>query len=340
MSITYTTGNILESETEAIVNTVNCEGYMGKGLAYQFKLRFPENNKDYMKACRSGNLCIGKMHYFKENNKIIINFPTKNKWRENSKIEYIDVGLDSLIELIKTLNIKSISIPPLGSGNGGLNWEEVKNLITKKFYELDSNIYIKIYEPSKNYKVTSIQEPKLSTSALILMKLKQNLNKFTKIRLQKSAYFMNILSGDTYFKFKKEKYGPYDNSISIISKNIKEYQKYHNIENVDEVYCMLYSKIVSEDVEKKLKKYDEYIKKSCDYINCIKTEKEVECVATIVFILKEKGSLNENQIIENFKLWSEDKANRFSETEILNGVENLYNHNIIQKDLIGFRVNS
>ena len=170
MSITYTTGNILESETEAIVNTVNCEGYMGKGLAYQFKLRFPENNKDYMKACRSGNLCIGKMHYFKENNKIIINFPTKNKWRENSKIEYIDVGLDSLIELIKTLNIKSISIPPLGSGNGGLNWEEVKNLITKKFYELDSNIYIKIYEPSKNYKVTSIQEPKLSTSALILMK--------------------------------------------------------------------------------------------------------------------------------------------------------------------------
>ena len=151
---------------------------------------------------------------------------------------------------------------------------------------------------------------------------------------------MNILSGDTYFKFKKEKYGPYDNSISIISKNIKEYQKYHNIENVDEVYCMLYSKIVSEDVEKKLKKYDEYIKKSCDYINCIKTEKEVECVATIVFILKEKGSLNENQIIENFKLWSEDKANRFSETEILNGVENLYNHNIIQKDLIGFRVNS
>ena len=82
MSIHYVTGNLLEANVEALVNTVNCEGYMGKGLAYQFKLSYPENNKDYIKACKNGNLKIGKVHYFKENDKILRNFPTKDKWRQ------------------------------------------------------------------------------------------------------------------------------------------------------------------------------------------------------------------------------------------------------------------
>ena len=118
----YTTGDLLKSSAEALVNTVNCEGYMGKGIAYQFKMQYPENNKDYVKACKSGELTVGKLHYFKEKGKIIVNFPTKNKWRANSKIEYINDGLDELIKLIHQLNIKSIAIPPLGSGNGGLIW--------------------------------------------------------------------------------------------------------------------------------------------------------------------------------------------------------------------------
>ena len=86
----YKTGDLLKNEAEALVNTVNCEGYMGKGIAYQFKLQFPDNNKDYIKACKNGKLQPGKLHFYKEHEKIIINFPTKNKWREKSKIEYIE----------------------------------------------------------------------------------------------------------------------------------------------------------------------------------------------------------------------------------------------------------
>ena len=82
--IIYTTGDLLKSSAETLVNTVNCEGYMGKGIAYQFKLKFPENNKDYVKACKTGELQIGKLHYYKEDGKIIVNFPTKNKWRAKS----------------------------------------------------------------------------------------------------------------------------------------------------------------------------------------------------------------------------------------------------------------
>lgn len=339
MSIVLTTGNLLESTTEAIVNTVNCEGYMGKGLAYQFKLNFPENNKDYIKACKDGRLYIGKVHYFLENNKIIINFPTKDKWRQKSKMDYIEKGLDSLIEVIERLNIKSISIPPLGSGNGGLVWCEVKELILKKLSKFDNSVKILIYEPSKNYTANPVVEPKLTTAALILMKFKQNLNKFTKIRLQKSAYFMTLLTKDNYFKFKEYKFGPYSNSIDIISKNIKEYQKYHNINNIDIIYNILYNKITSDDVNSKLEKYDKYIKQACNYINTLKTDKEVECVSTIAFIIQKNSSLNEDEIIKNFKLWSKDKSDRFSEEEILQGIFNLYKNNIIQKDLIGFTLN-
>ena len=125
----FTVGDILESSTECLVNTVNCEGYMGKGIAYQFKLRFPENNKDYIKACRNTSLKIGTVHYFWEKGKLIINFPTKDKWRQKSKIDYIHQGLVELVKLVQSLNIKSIAIPPLGCGNGGLNWSEIKPII-------------------------------------------------------------------------------------------------------------------------------------------------------------------------------------------------------------------
>ena len=87
--LTYTTGDLLKSDAKALVNTVNCEGYMGKGIAYQFKLQFPENNISYINACKNGNLKIGTLHYYKEKEKLIINFPTKNKWREKSRMEYI-----------------------------------------------------------------------------------------------------------------------------------------------------------------------------------------------------------------------------------------------------------
>lgn len=151
--IKFIYGNLLNSYADCLVNAVNCEGCMGKGIAYQFKLRYPNNNKDYIKACRNNLLTVGKLHYFFEGGKIIINFPTKDKWRKKSKMEYISNGLDSLICLLPKLKIKSIAIPPLGCGNGGLNWFDVKPLIIEKLAPIENKYDILIYVPlDKNIK--------------------------------------------------------------------------------------------------------------------------------------------------------------------------------------------
>lgn len=190
MLIKYTTGDMFQSGAECLVNTVNCEGYMGKGIAYQFKLKFPENNKAYIKACKDKTLHVGTIHTFVENGITIVNFPTKDKWRENSKISYIETALDVLVERLPKLNVKSVAIPPLGCGNGGLDWQTVKELIQKKLKPIADDFTVLIYEPQRNYVQKAATAPKLTAASLVLMKLKMGLKRCTKLRLQKAAYFM------------------------------------------------------------------------------------------------------------------------------------------------------
>ncbi len=154
--IQYKIGNLLNSEAEALVNTVNTVGVMGKGIALQFKNMFPNNYKLYVNACKSKELKIGKLLVTEEETllsgkKIIINFPTKTNWRLPSEYQYIEAGLVELVKVIEEKNIKSIAIPPLGSGHGGLDWNRVKQLLEKYLTDVDCDIYI--YEPS-----TDVQE--------------------------------------------------------------------------------------------------------------------------------------------------------------------------------------
>jgi O-acetyl-ADP-ribose deacetylase (regulator of RNase III) len=129
--IQFLKGNLLDSKAKALVNTVNTVGVMGKGIALQFKEAFPINNKKYIEACKEGLLFPGKLLAVKDHNallgeKLIINFPTKKHWRHPSKYEYIEEGLKALVTLIKEQHISSIAIPPLGCGNGGLDWAMVR----------------------------------------------------------------------------------------------------------------------------------------------------------------------------------------------------------------------
>lgn len=144
--IVFINGDILKTKADAIVNPVNCEGVMGKGLAYQIKIKYPKTYEAYSLACKQGELQTGKIHSFFENDKLIINFPTKDKWRAKSKIEYITSSLPLLVDLIIKSNIKSIAIPPLGCGLGGLNWKCVKPLLLQYFEEISTSVEIYIYE--------------------------------------------------------------------------------------------------------------------------------------------------------------------------------------------------
>ena len=133
--IRFKSGDILAEDAEALVNTVNCVGVMGRGIALQFKKAFPENFRVYAAACRRGEVQPGRMFVFETgaltNPRYIINFPTKRHWRGNSRIEDIRAGLKDLATVIRDRDIRSIAVPPLGSGLGGLEWSDVRPRIEK-----------------------------------------------------------------------------------------------------------------------------------------------------------------------------------------------------------------
>ncbi|CAG1014484.1 hypothetical protein ANAEL_04991 [Anaerolineales bacterium] len=144
-------GDLLRADAEAIVNTVNCVGVMGRGLALQFRKQFPENYEEYRKVCSKGGLRPGMMliHDLNRlmNPRYIVNFPTKRHWREPSRIEDIESGLRSLTAEVKKHGIRSIAIPPLGCGLGGLDWKIVRTMIENAFLELPE-VEVYLFEPS------------------------------------------------------------------------------------------------------------------------------------------------------------------------------------------------
>lgn len=334
----FITGDILDSEAYCLVNTVNCQGYMGKGIAYQFKLKYPENNRDYEKACKTGSLKIGTLHHFREGDKLIVNFPTKVNWRAKSKIDYIHAGLGELVRLVQDLNIESIAIPPLGCGNGGLNWNDVKPVIVEYFKAIIDHVDVVIYEPSNYYRPNSIKQPsKLTTAHLVLMLFKAKLSRFSKLRLHKSAYFLNIFMGDNYFRFEKHKYGPYAHSIDVLIKDIRQFQTYYKL-STDDAFTLAKTSLISHSVEKKLQSLSKHIDQASDFINSIPTDKELELLSSICILAQESTNTDEDQLIQGIKDWSEEKSKKFTDQEIKSGIDLLTEKGILVKDLLGYTI--
>ncbi len=320
--IEYTTGDILQTKAQALVNTVNCEGYMGKGIAYQFKLEFPENYKIYQLACLRKEFRPGNIIIHEERNKIIVNFPTKDEWRKKSEYKYIETGLDKLVEKIFECNITSIAIPPLGCGNGGLEWSRVKNLIISKL-EMLKNLDVYLYEPSKYYISKPKIAPKLSLSHCVLMEIKRKLEKFSKLRLQKTAYLINILNGNDYFVFDAHKYGPYSHSIDVLSTNIKEFQNYHNLSTFDSL-ALAQKTLISNDFNRNLEKFRVLIDKAALIVNEIDSDEYLELFTSIVFLIKKLKNPTYKKLICELNSWSTRKekiAERFKIDECLLDIE-------------------
>ncbi len=220
--ITYTKGNLLQANVEALVNTVNTVGVMGKGIALQFKETFSENYKLYKRAAENKELEIGKVFVTSTGRldgiKWIINFPTKKHWRYPSKLSYIIDGLDDMIDVVKEKEIKSVALPPLGCGNGGLEWSEVKPILESKLSKLPEVKFL-VFEPSNiAYDIQATSQRKevnlTPTRAMILylMKSYSQLDySLTVLETQKLVYFLNRL-GDPEtrrIEFTKYTYGPY-----------------------------------------------------------------------------------------------------------------------------------
>ncbi|KMJ44072.1 macro domain-containing protein [Xenorhabdus khoisanae] len=226
--IHYSTGNLLDADVEALVNTVNTVGVMGKGIALMFKERFPLNMALYAKACKSGEVNTGKIFVTETGELVspqwIVNFPTKQHWRFPSKMEWIVQGLNDLKKWIIENNVKSIAIPPLGAGNGGLSWMDVKPKIESALSSLDDvNIYI--YEPTTKYQNVSKKQgvDALTPVRAMIAELVRRYwilgMECSLLEIQKLAWFLarelekQGLPDILKLKFKANNYGPYAHNL-------------------------------------------------------------------------------------------------------------------------------
>jgi O-acetyl-ADP-ribose deacetylase (regulator of RNase III) len=225
--IEITNGNLLTSQVEALVNTVNTEGVMGKGIALQFKQAFPAMYKDYEAACKAGEVKLGHVHVYDLGGLVggprwIINFPTKGHWKSRSRLSDIEHGLDDLIEKMKCLDIQSIAVPPLGCGYGGLNWDEVRPLIERKFSKLPDRI-VKLYppngapEPKAMLNRTEKPEMNESRAALIVIMeryLQGLLDPFVSLlEIHKLMYFLQEAGQPLRLQYEAQTYGPYAKNL-------------------------------------------------------------------------------------------------------------------------------
>lgn len=234
MTISIHKGDLLASpDVDAIVNTVNCVGVMGKGIALQFKKKWPENFRAYCDACKKGEVNLGKMFTYDLGSlatpKYIINFPTKMHWRSPSKLIDIQLGLSDLISLIKKNDIQSIAIPPLGCGNGGLDWNEVFPVIIEAFDVLP-NVDVRIYPPHNQPNVdiisdnTNTKRPRMTKGRAALLLLLDRYREvgygLSRIETQKLAYFLQEAGFDLNLKFVKYEYGPYTDQLRHVLERI------------------------------------------------------------------------------------------------------------------------
>ena len=253
--IRYVQGDLFESGADALVNAVNTVGIMGKGLAWQFKNKFPLSFEDYKQACSAGRLSPGGLHIAKLGDEpIIINFATKSDWKLPSKIEYIENGC---IELKKYLtrhpNVKSVAMPALGCGNGGLVWGDVRKVIEKHLMNIPTQILV--YEPSTESKTKSIAEPSLGIEALILLKMSNKLKAPTVKNLKMAVELLN-----------KENIIIAPERFESICDGISKYKMYHGYSNAQTEYN-LYRQICSKNVDDKLKSIQDRIETACKTVN-------------------------------------------------------------------------
>jgi len=251
-------------------------------------------------------------------------------------MSYVQIGLDLLTLFIKEKGVKSIAVPPLGCGNGGLVWDEVKLLIEEKMSTISDECDVVVFAPSTSYKAVAKEAPKLNVSSLVLLQINMHLEKRGNLRLQKTGFFVNYYLGKEYFKFDKWKYGPYSHSIDVVARGIKEYQNYYNLKNSSDTYKIAYQAVVSKKTEEKLQKLYPAIEKATEYVNSIEDNHDLEGIATVLYLIQNYTEIDEERLLKLFKGWSEDKATRFTKQQILDCLSYLVETKIIDKNLCGF----
>jgi O-acetyl-ADP-ribose deacetylase (regulator of RNase III) len=322
-------GNILEADAEAIVNTVNTQGVMGAGVALQFKKAYPNNFKLYEKAAKAGQITIGKIFVTETGNitnpKYIINFPTKEHWRYSSKLVWIEEGLKDLRKFLIKKKIQSIAIPPLGCGNGKLNWIDVKPLITNSLVDI-ANINVLLFEPSDyayqpSSKRTYTKMPSLTDVRAMVLAL---LNRYkilgyelTLLEAHKLVYFLERFGEPLKLNFEKGQYGPYSDKFNHVLYDLDG----HYLAGMKERTAKPLDPIIID--QKQLPKIYNYIETNCTpaqiqrlnrvyrLIEGFESPLGMELLATVDYVLKfelKQDLFAELELENKIHSWSERKS--------------------------------
>ena len=225
--IEFKSGDLLKANVEALVNTVNTAGVMGKGIALQFKQAFPANFAAYAKAAKHKEIIPGKVFVFEtgsfDNPHYILNFPTKRHWRSKARLQDIETGLQDLVRVIREKNIRSVAIPPLGSGFGGLDWNEVRPLILaamEQVPDVDVWVYPPQDTPAAEKMKVGTSRPHLTLGRAALIELIHQYAlpgyRLTQLEIQKLAYLLQVAGEPLRLNYVKQQYGPYAENLHFV----------------------------------------------------------------------------------------------------------------------------
>lgn len=337
--IEFIKGNLLSAEAEALVNTVNTVGVMGKGIALQFRETFPENYKFYQKACKQGNVQIGKMLVFDNGQfvspRYIINFPTKGHWRERSKIEDVEAGLVDLQNVIRRYGIKSIAVPPLGCGSGGLDWNIVRPLIVDSLSQFE-DVKILIYEPVGAPQAEQIRvatdRPNMTVGRAALIYLMERYTmpgyRFSLLEIQKLMYFLQIAGEPLKLNYTKKQYGPYAENLNHVLQRVEGHflRGYGDRSGKASVYLMPNAEDEAKQFLSDKPETQARLQKVFDLIEGFETPYGMELLSTVHWLAGEDPNVKEDPqaAVKGFEAWNQRKRDYFKPEHIYTAWERLH----------------
>lgn len=333
--ILYKKGNLLDDSAEALVNTVNTVGVMGKGIALQFKQGFPEVFREYEKAYRKKELMIGKMHVVPVQEMVgpqyVINFPTKRHWKEKSKPHYIEDGLKDLIKVVQDLGLTSIAIPPLGCGNGGMTWTKVKKLIEDAFQgiNVEVRIYVPAGSPSPDKMKVRTKEPTITKARALLLASLSNYKgpgyKLTLLEIQKIAYFLQEVGEPLKLNFEKNKYGPYAENLNHVLQRIEGHfiRGYGDRNQQSDIQLINAAGEKAYDFLSTKKEHNQRLSKVIDIIDGFETPYGLELLATVHWIKRNEAPTSNEDVISKVHGWNTRKKKLFPAKHIQKAADHL-----------------
>jgi O-acetyl-ADP-ribose deacetylase (regulator of RNase III) len=319
--VEITQGNLLKTDAEALVNTVNCMGHMGKGIALQFKQAFPENLKAYEKVCQDHQLHPGRMLVFKtgmlQNPKYIINFPTKRHWKGKARIEDIHAGLSALAEEVRQLGIHSVAVPPLGCGLGGLDWSEVRPMIEEAFQALP-DVHVLLFPPTGAPAAMAMpvrtDRPNMTPARALFLKLTEQYlvpaYRLTLLEIHKLAYFLQEAGEKLRLNFGKGHYGPYASNLNKVLERIEGHfiRGYGDSQKPDVAIELLPQAVQEADqflTEHQASK--KRLERVAELIEGFETPYGMELISSVHWVVTREGAKTPDEAIAATYAWNERK---------------------------------